>query len=115
MLKIEEHEEIWWPVTIRKPRPDGTGKQDRFETKWKFRLLNRSDAQALIPEEEGLSDVERISMIIDRVAERVLDWDGIDLECTPDNVRLALDKPYISEPVTIALREASSGGGRAKN
>jgi len=115
MLKIAEHEECWWPVTIRQPRDDGSGRSTRFETKWKFRLLTRSEAQKLIPEDESLSDGERVGVILERVADRVIDWEGIDLECTPDNIRLALDKPYISDAVTVALREASSGGGRAKN
>ena len=76
MLKISEHEECWWPVTIRQPRDDGSGRVTRFETKWKFRLLTRTEAQKLLPDDDdSLTDAERIGVILDRVADRVIDWD----------------------------------------
>ena len=115
MLKLTEREEIWWPVAIRKPREDGSGRTDRYDVKIKFRLMTRTDAKEMIGDEaDGSSQAERLDMLLDRVSEHVLDWEGIDLECNPENVRLAMDKPYVSDAVITGLREASAGG-RAKN
>ena len=114
MLKITQHEEVWWPVVIRKPREDGSGNSDKFKVEIKYRLLTRSDAQLLIPEDDGMSDSERLVTLVDRVCDHILGWKDIDLEYSPENVRLAMDKPYFSDPVISGLRDASAGG-RAKN
>ena len=114
MLKITETEEIWWPVTVYQPREDGSGRAEKFSVKIKYRLLTRSEAGALVPEDSDLTDQERWAAISDRVCDHVLDWEGIDLPCEPHNVRMAMDKPYFSDAIIKGLQQASAGG-RAKN
>ena len=114
-LRLSERDEIWWPVTMEQPRSDGSGRSDKLRFEVRFWPIY-ADAVGQLEPPDGMTEDERIRYRLERLAERVLDWrgDDVEIECTPETVYAALTRPWFQDGIMRALAEISKGG-RAKN
>lgn len=107
MLRIAQELVVWWPIKVKVPKGDGSGKTDVFKAEVKYRLMKRSDARRLKDMEADEIDA--------LLSEHVLDWkgfadeDGNDLSYSREALEAVRDIPYIDQAITLGLFEASNG------
>ncbi len=113
MLDINKHRIVWWPVTIRAPKPDGSGGVEEYQAEFKFKLPTIPE----IREAAGRTLEENLEWY-DR---HVLDWkpfaqDGDKaIEFSRENLRALLYLSYVENAVSLAILQAASGRAAVKN
>jgi len=120
MLRILKERVVLWPVTVSVPADGGP---ERVEVKVRYRLLTRSDMDAIAERLRAVAaegDHAVVGLVDTVLAERVLGWEGIEgedgepLAHSPEAVRALLDLPYLREAIESGLYAASRGAS-AKN
>lgn len=115
MIQLGAEENVWWPIDVPIHRGDGSGKLDKVRIDVRYKRPDAESARAMSDRPEGTTDVEWTELFLERVAEYILDWrGGIENECTPEMVRIALNDPLMQGPLVRGL-ESVAIGGRAKN
>lgn len=111
MFKFATQRRVLWPIEIKVPSDDGSGKVESVEVKVLFDLMTRSEAKAIE------DDIDKAPHVL---PEKVKGWEGIanesgePIEFSAENLDALLDIPYIERAFAIGLIQASNGAP-AKN
>lgn len=137
-FRFARQREVLWPVTIRAPLDDGSGKLGEFKCRVRYKLLTKSEVQARSRLTIALgaamrSDPSKLIEIYDadtaakadqELLEHITGWDGIVdadsaeegalLPFSAENLRALLECVYVRVAFELGLMQASQGA-EAKN
>ena len=117
MFKLAKERIVTWPVTIRIPSADGSGKTEDHEAKVKYLLLTKDDMKQVAAnalDEKKMFEVYR---------RHIVGWEpfatdadtGAPIEYSEANLRALIKIPYIDRALVDGLMQASNGRAAAKN